>query len=349
MTMTVDENLEPLTIDPEESIRTALMRLNNTMALVQLVVDKEGRLIGMITDGDIRRALVGDVDLDSPVTECMNPHPVVAHEVAAAVKRMSQLNSQRRNVPIVDEAGRLKALVVDTGVAMTVATAMIMAGGFGKRMGSHTRSRPKPLALVRGRPILEHLIDRLAAFGVSDIHISAHYLKEQVENFVKTVESKARVHLVEEKTPLGTAGALGLLPDSVSGPLFVFNGDILTRADLSSMAEMHHLQGNDATIGAARYEVEVPYGVLTHTDDLRLTRIVEKPRHRHQVAAGLYILEPSIYRMATGREPIDMPDLLQQAMNRSYQIGIFPIHEYWLDIAQPSDLETAEADHPDWS
>ncbi len=349
MTMTVDEDLEPLTINPEESIRTALKRLNNTPALVQLVVDKEGSLIGMITDGDIRRALVGDADLDSPVTDCMNPHPVVAHDVASAVERMTQLNSQRRNVPIVDEAGRLKALVVDTGVTTAVPTALIMAGGFGKRMGGHTRSRPKPLALIRGRPILGHLIDRLAAFGVSDIHISVHYLKEQVEGFVKTVDSKARVHLVEENTPLGTAGALGLLPDSVAGPLFVFNGDILTRADLSSMAEMHHLQGNDATIGAARYEVEIPYGVLTHTDDLRLTHIVEKPRHRHQVAAGLYILEPSIYRMVTGREPIDMPDLLQDALNRSYRIGMFPIHEYWLDIAQPSDLETAEVDHPDWS
>lgn len=347
--MTVDEDLDPLTINPEESIRTALKRLNNTPALVQLVVDKEGSLIGMITDGDIRRALVGDADLDSPVTDCMNPHPVVAHDVASAVERMTQLNSQRRNVPIVDEAGRLKALVVDTGVTTAVPTALIMAGGFGKRMGVHTRSRPKPMALVRGRPILGHLIDRLAAFGVSDIHISVHYLKEQVEGFVKTVDSKARVHLVEEKTPLGTAGALGLLPDSVAGPLFVFNGDILTRADLSSMAEMHHLQGNDATIGAARYEVEIPYGVLTHTDDLRLTRIVEKPRYRHQVAAGLYILEPSIYRMVNGREPIDMPDLLQEALNLSYRIGMFPIHEYWLDIAQPSDLETAEVDHSDWS
>jgi len=336
--MIIERDLSGLSTTPDRTIREGLARINATPHLLQLIVDRDRILVGTLTDGDIRRALVKGFDLDSPIDVCMHHNPVVSNTIEHAFARLRMVEGRVRFVPVVDEGGRPVLVVIDSSRPSKVATAVIMAGGFGRRLREHTRETPKPLLSVRGRPILEQLIERLVSAGVCKIYIAVHYRKEQIEDFVSKLNTSAELQLIEETIPLGTAGALGLLPELPSSPLLLLNGDILTRTDFGAMMAFHQNSADDLTVGAARYEFEVPFGVIEHDGKGRLKNILEKPRHKHFVAAGIYILEPSVCSLVESDQRIDMPDLIKEALIKELRVGIFPIHEYWLDVGRPEDL-----------
>jgi len=346
--MIVDSQIGRLCISCRGSIKEALARINATTHLVQVVVDETNRIQGIVTDGDIRRALVSGAGLDSPVSECMQRSPVTARSAEDAIAILPDMGGRHPCVPVVDESGHFLSLVSESNETPGLETAVVMAGGFGKRLGDKTKSTPKPLIEVGGRPILWHILKDLQEHGVKRIFVSVHYLAEQICEFVDAVGLNVKIDILREETPLGTAGALSLIPEDVEGPLLIMNGDIVTRANFAALMIHHQLNQRDATIGAARYDQEVPFGVLEIDSNGNVSEIKEKPRYEHYISAGIYAIQPSIYRSLNKREHIDMPDLLRRSILNKQSVGLFPIHEYWLDLGRPNDLKLAESQSDSW-
>jgi dTDP-glucose pyrophosphorylase len=344
----IDKNIAPLIIRQDATIREALACINDTNHLLQLVVRENGSLIATVTDGDIRRALIEGADLDSSIDRCMHQQPICASSIEEGSLLLKEYSGHIHCVPVLDDQGCPTVLLTDTPVKAEVNQALILAGGFGTRLGERTRDTPKPLIKVAGRPIIDHLIMDLRDQGVSKFFIAAHYLSEKIEAYVETLPSDISAEVIVEESPLGTAGALGLFNERIDGPLLVCNGDIISRIDFVALANHHVKNNRHATIGAKLFEAEIPFGVLEHNDVGLVHEIIEKPRSNHFVSAGIYVLEPDVYRLVEPSVHNDMPTLLRLCISQGQQVGIFPLHEYWRDLGRPEDLRLAEEDKANW-
>lgn len=332
---------------PQATIREVLARIDASPHLFQIVVDEAGRLLGTVTDGDIRRAMLQGVGLDAPAGRCMQREPTVGHvgETVENQARLANLGSSRPFLPVVDENRVVRHILVG-GDGTGILTAIVMAGGPGTRLGERTRNTPKPLLPVGGRPILDHILGSLETSGIRRVMISVHYLADQIERFVAERPSKADVEIVREPNRLGTAGILGMLGDRAPRePFLVMNGDVLTKADLTALHEFHNRHRLDGTVVVARYEVDVPFGVVHHGADGLFAGIEEKPRIARYIAAGVYLLSPEFVSLVRPGQPLDMPELLNLGRDIGLRIGLFPIHEYWTDIGRPDDLAAADMAH----
>lgn len=345
-------DLQPLICKPEASVRYAMAQLTALSAgtQFQVVVDQAGRVAGTLTDGDLRRAILSGAGLDDPVGPCANAAPQLGR-VGAHVENERRLRALRGGVataflPIIDANGVLSAVLVD-GSDTPPFAALVMAGGFGRRLGERTRNTPKPLLPVGGKPILGHILDRLERAGAEQIYISVHYLADQIADFVKRRDNACIVELVAEEAPLGTAGALGLFRPPEEAPLLTLNGDVLTGVDLANVLSYHLERGLDGTIAVALHEVTIPFGVVESDGDGRFTRIVEKPTVSSFVSAGINVLNAPCRALVRPGERLDMPDLLARCAGAGCAMGVFPIHEYWTDVGRAQDLERADQEFSD--
>ena len=338
--------LGDLVCGPETPIREALARINGTVYLFQLVLDEAARLLGTVTDGDVRRGILGGVTLDDPIRACMKEDPLIGRVGADADNRKSlrSVGTSRAFLPLVDEDGIVREVVIAKDSGGAALRALVMAGGRGTRLGERTKNTPKPLIPVGDKPILEHVLERLEAAEVAPIHVAVHYLAEQIQEFLACRKSRTQVHVIHEEAPLGTAGAIARLPRG-DGPLLVLNGDILTRVDIQALSAFHDRHGYDATIAVAQHEVQISYGVVRHGDDGAFLGVEEKPSTTHFVAAGMYLLSPEITALVPPDRPMDMPELLNLSRSVGLRVGLFPIHEYWVDVGCPDDLAAAQEDH----
>ncbi len=328
------------------SIREAMQRIEACRRRVALVTASDGRLQGVVTDGDIRRGILDGMSLERPVTEVMNGDPVVAREGSDA-EHVAQLmrDNPIHNVPIVDAKGRVVRLeTVDDIVVPEERSApvVVMAGGLGTRLRPITDGQPKPLVEVEDGPILETLIKRLSAQGFRHVYLSVNYEAEMIEEyFGDGSEWGLQVEYLREEKRLGTAGPLGLLPERPSEPILVVNGDLLTTLNFGQLMDFHDEKSPIATMGVRRYRTEIPYGVA-EVDGHRITGLEEKPTEEYFVNAGIYVLEPE----ALGRIPdntfFDMPELFQLLLEEKRPVTAYPIEEYWRDIARQEDLQRAK-------
>tara|TARA_Y100001970_G_scaffold294127_1_gene447190 strand:- start:33820 stop:34884 length:1065 start_codon:yes stop_codon:yes gene_type:complete len=336
--------IEKLTCSPDSTVRSVLVRIDRSSPnLFQIVIDDMGRVIGTVTDGDVRRGMLAGVSLDDPIRSCMHHSPRVA--LQSDVDNNNVIIQSSFFLPVVDSHGQLTQVLTRNRHDSVIGRALVMAGGFGTRLGEKTKSRPKPLLEVGGKPILDYVLCQLEAAQISHIHIAVHYLGDQIENFILNRDNRSRIEIIKEVDPLGTAGALSKLPNSLDGPVLVINGDVITEVDLTSMGDFHFRHGYDGTVGAAPYEVNIPFGVLRHDKSGLLTSIEEKPTYQHLVAGGIYLVSPRIVGLITPGKPIDMPDILELAQQAGFRMGIFPVHEYWRDIGRPDDLCSADEEH----
>jgi dTDP-glucose pyrophosphorylase len=325
-------------------MREALERLNSgDLAYKFILVCEAGKLNGTVTDGDIRRALLRGVRIGDPVSQCMKYDPVVGHvsREADSMRMMREVASLRAFLPVVDDAGIVQFVLVGREEGLP-GTALIMAGGMGKRLGERTRNIPKPLLPVSGKPILGHILDRLENANVGSIYVSTNYLADKIDAFVATRAGHVPIELLTEREPLGTAGSIGLLPDPMPAPFIVINGDILTKLDFAVFQDFHSRHKNDATIAVAQHQVTVPYGVIRIDDEGQFFGIDEKPTLTQFVAAGIYLLSPEFRALIRSGERLDMPELIERGRRIGLKFGLFPIHEYWTDIGRPEDLENAQ-------
>lgn len=328
---------------PSLQIRYALQMFNSAAHQFLLVVGEDGGLLGTVTDGDIRRAILQGVTIDDPISDCMHREPTVGNvdrpEIHADLIRGLPF------LPVVDEKKRVTAVLLQLNTPVGLGDAVVMAGGMGKRLGSITERTPKPLLTVGGKPIIEHILGNLEAAGVERIWLTVNHLADQLRDFVEARDSVAEISLLEETSRLGTAGSLSLLPGELTRPVLVLNGDVLTHVDYRALETFHHRSSFDATIAVAHHRVQVPFGVVRHDKRGLFTEIEEKPVLNHFVAGGIYYLSPEVISLVPSGRRVDMPEVLNEAHGVGMRLGLFPIHEYWTDVGRPDDLKAAEIFH----
>ncbi len=345
-------NVEDAIVLPTWSIRRVMAQINRNGQGLALVVDEEGILLDTVTDGDIRRAVLGNTDLDTPVSVLLGrerlkgrKRPVTAPEGTKASELTSlMINLSIRHIPLVDSDGRL----IDVAVLGELAkeyelplTAVIMAGGYGTRLRPMTDDLPKSMLPVGDRPILEHIVERLRLAGIRRVNLSTHYKKEVIsQHFGDGRDFGVEIQYVEEDQPLGTAGALGLLDES-DEPLLIINGDILTQLDFQAMLSFHLEHRADMTVAVKQQEMQIPFGVV-ETDGALVTQISEKPAIRHFINAGIYLLSTAVRRYIPSGHRYDMPDLITRLIAEGRRVVGFPVLEYWIDVGQEEDYLRAQ-------
>ena len=346
------KNLDDYKIRLDTSIHDALKIINKGGGQIALVVDGEQKLLGTITDGDVRRGLLSGIDVQSPVSMIVNANPMKAkpsddRQFILSIMKQNKLHQ----IPIVDDAGYLLGLeTLDELVSPSRRENMVllMAGGLGSRLKPLTNECPKPMLRIGGRPILETIILNFINAGFKEFIISLNYKADMIrEYFADGHNLGASIQYVEEDASLGTAGSLRLLPEiQNSHSIIVMNGDVLTKVNLGHFLDFHASHHSKATMGVREYNFQVPYGVLK-LDHHRIAQIEEKPVHNFFVNAGIYVLDQDILACLPDEERFEMPDLFEHLMKVGHHTVAFPICEYWLDIGQPDNLKQAHGDFKD--
>lgn len=335
-----------LLVDPKDTLGQAVDVLNLGYKLA-LVVDKDGRLVGTVTDGDVRRGLIEFKNLNISIESIMNNNPLTAVK-GDTLESLSSVMTEKgvSAVPVLSNKGGVEDLLVAGAPAPLLDNPVfLMAGGFGTRLRPLTEDCPKPLLKVGEKPILETILESFIKAGFHNFYISTHYLPEMIRDyFGDGGEWGVKIQYVHESTPLGTGGAIGLLPDSLPDlPMIVMNGDILTKVNFLDLLSQHNEKKAIATMCVRDYEYQVPYGVVTCDGD-ELTGMIEKPSYSFFVNAGIYVLDRKLVNRVKEGARIDMPTLLSNAMSEVEKVSVFPLHEYWLDIGKKQDFEKANID-----
>ena len=333
-------------VNPSATFKKTIEILHSSGLRIALVVDEDNHLLGTVTDGDIRRALLNHKAMDVYVTEVMNREPMSASIKDEKGSILSHMRTHDLlHMPIIDDHGRLFDLktlhnLIDNERHDN--PVLLMAGGFGKRLSPLTNDVPKPLLRVGSKPILATILEQFIKNGFHDFFISTHYKAEMIRDYFGDGERwGVTIKYIHEDIPLGTAGAFGLLPDGIANlPIIMMNGDLLTKVDFGQLLEFHNNRKNLATICVSKYDIKVPYGVVDHEGDL-IKDIVEKPTHNFFINAGIYVLDPSIRKNVDKESYLDMPNLLKQQIKNGDNINMYPIHEYWLDIGRMDEYEEA--------
>lgn len=335
------------------TLREVIACIDRAAKGIALVVDEQNHLLATLTDGDLRRAVLSGVPLDLRVSSLLQElrsqgrlNPVT---LPAGVSREIILTEMKtrsvRQIPLVNEQGHVVELaVLEDLVAQPHAPvhAVVMAGGYGRRLLPLTADIPKPMLRVGDRPLIERLVQQLRDVGVARVNISTHYKAEQIATHFGNGEAFGiEVGYVSEERPLGTAGALSMVPGD--DPLLVINGDILTTLDFRALLSFHFEHDAAMTVAVREYGFNVPYGVVD-TDGLHVTAVTEKPTVKFFVNAGIYLVSPSARQFIPSREHFDMPQLITEVLKAGGKVISFPVWEYWLDIGRHEDYEQAQQD-----
>lgn len=341
--------IDKMIINEKASIKEALSVIDKGSIRMAIVVDKSNKLLGTLSDGDVRRGLLRNYSLEDKIEDLYFSSPVVALHTDSKEKIIQKaIKNQLYQIPIVDEERHL----VDVLELLSVLKkrrkrnrVILMAGGLGTRLRPLTENIPKPLLKVGNRPILETIIKNFASQGFENITISLNYKAEMIREYFKDGSSLGvNIDYIEENTRLGTAGALSLLDKKIEEPFFVMNADLLTDVDFTSLLDFHFHGNSSATMCVRDYEYQVPYGVI-QTRNEQITSIIEKPIEKFFVNAGIYVLSPSIFEFIPKNEFFDMPTLFNILIEKQKKVLSFPIHEYWLDIGKMGDFEQAQIEY----
>ncbi|MEI7818264.1 MAG: nucleotidyltransferase family protein, partial [Desulfuromonadales bacterium] len=328
-------------ISPETPIIKAIGIIDAGSLQIALVVDASNRLVGTVSDGDVRRAILKGISLDRPVKEIMFTEPTVAspresRDEIVTTMRMKQL----RQIPLLDKDGCVIGLDLWDDLINLQARdniVVLMAGGLGTRLGELTKNCPKPLLRVGNKPVLETILENCIEYAFKRFYISVNYKADMVkEYFGDGSRWGVEIKYLEEKKRLGTAGALGQLPEIPTEPVLVMNADVLTKINFKHLMEFHEEHNSVATMCVRDYEFQVPFGVV-QLDHHRLKNIMEKPVHQFFVNAGIYVLNPEAVSMVPTDEYSDMPALFDTLLQNQLETTAFPIHEYWVDIGHKDD------------
>lgn len=332
-------------IQSDQTIRHAMECIDSNWREVSLVSDSEQRIIGVITDGDIRRGLLRGLTMDSPATEIMTK---TFFSVGPDADRTTVLDIMKsrsiRHVPVLDAQGKLIGIhfleeLLGTSVKPNIA--VIMAGGKGTRLRPLTENCPKPMIPVAGRPILERVILHLVGYGIRKIYLSINYLGDMIEQYFGDGSAfGCSIQYLREEKYLGTGGPLSLLPEQPKHPLIVMNGDQVTQVNIARLLEFHEKEKVEATIAIRPYQVEIPFGVIRKNGN-RLVEIQEKPASNHLISVGMYVLNPSVLTFVPKNEEFPITDLFDVLLERNIPVGVHFVEEEWIDVGRLEDLKKA--------
>ena len=330
------------------TVKSVVENLTNSGLRLSLVVSSDGALLGIVSDGDIRRGLLAGEGLESSATAVMNRSFAFAPSETAVSELLRIVRSREvTHLPLVDKEGKLAGLFIDQPDGEAAArgnTVVIMAGGMGMRLRPLTANTPKPMLTVGGKPMMQHTIESLRAEGFVDFVLAINYLGDQIEQyFGDGSRLGVCITYVREELPLGTGGALSLLEGAFTSPIVLINGDVLLSARLTEMLSYHHSHSADITVGVKVLDTQIPFGVMK-LEGNQIVAMLEKPVYRDFVNAGVYVLEPSVVRALAPAVRLDMPDLVAEWLGRR-KVFAYPMHESWRDLGRPEDLEVARRDY----
>lgn len=328
-------------VSPDTNIVETLKVIDESAIEIALVVDENKKLLGTVTDGDIRRGLIKGAALSSPIYDLMNKFPITARTNATNDELLfMMLNKSIKHLPIVDKDNRPIRLVQMKDLikqAKKPNVAVIMAGGRGSRLGELTKNLPKPMLPVGGKPIIANIAEQLCKHGFVKIYISVNYKADIiVEYFKNNPVQNADISFLHENKMLGTAGSIAMLPNSMTEPFIVVNGDILSAINYENLLDFHIRNKSGITVCAREFSFQIPYGVLK-INGSKLTAIEEKPFHSIFINAGVYVMNPEIIKLIKPEEPLDMPNLIKEAADAKLDVSCFPLSDFWLDIGTPAD------------
>ncbi len=338
---------EKALIGPEATFRDALVSIDSTGAGMALIVDGERRLLGVLSDGDLRRALIRGAGLEDAALTGANREPfcIDQHQDRAATLAMLRAHGLRQ-LPVLDAGRRVVGLTTVSdflNIPIRGNPVVIMAGGKGERLAELTRDTPKPMLKVGPRPILDTIVGNLSAQGFRNFWLAVNYKAEQIErHFGDGSALGLDIRYLRETKPLGTCGALALLPPQ-DLPLIVTNGDVLAKVDYGHVLESHLEAGADATVVVRDYEMQVPFGVI-NAEAGRILRIDEKPTQNYTISAGAYVLSPAALRRVPTDAYYDMPSLIADLIAAGLSVRQQRAEGYWMDIGRPPDYAQANAD-----
>ena len=335
-------NWRDLRVDATATVRETMKVIDRSRVGLALVVEGE-RLLGTVTDGDVRRAILREVPLEAPVREVMYRDFVfLPHGSPEAVARELMQARQIKQVPVLAADGTVVGLYYLPDLLVPSPRpnwVVIMAGGQGRRLRPLTEETPKPMLPVGGQPLLEVIIRRLVDHGFRRLFLSVHYRSDQIEaHFGDGARFNSHIEYLREDRPLDTGGALALLPERPAAPVLVVNGDVVTDVNFSALLDYHAQHGGAATLCVREYTSEIPYGVLKCRGDL-VEAFEEKPVQRLLINAGIYVVEPRLLSHLPAGEAWPLPRLVTDAIAAGERIAAFVVHEQWLDIGHPADYE----------
>lgn len=337
-------------VAPELPVIEAIKVLDKGALQILLVVAEDNRLLGTVTDGDIRRGILHGLDLNSPIATAMNANPVSIGDDASWDRARTLMRARSIHcLPVLDANGIVVGLKTETrllwqGVEDTIV--VLMAGGLGMRLRPLTESIPKPLLSINGKPMLEHIIRRFAEQGFRRFFLSVNYRGEMIkDHFGDGASFGVDIAYVEESKRLGTGGALSLIPpDRLSENIIVMNGDLLTTLNFRHFLDFHRGSGGGATMAVREYVFRVPYGVV-RVEEERFVDMVEKPAHAFFVNAGIYAIQRDRLALVPKDEFFDLPDLFAALKAKGEKLAVFPLREDWRDIGSREDYEEVMQQH----
>jgi len=335
-------------LTPGMTVRKCIEVIDRNKHGIALVVDAGGRLVGTVTDGDIRRFTLANRSLDELVESVMWQKPLSASADASEAEIRELMHKKLvRNIPLVDNDGRPVGIVNVTdliGEDDGVHLAVVMVGGKGKRLMPLTETTPKPMVLVADKPILESIILSLKEAGIRRIYLAINHMGDIIEQYFGDGSSfGVEISYLREQEKLGTVGALSLLPELPTTPILVMNGDVVTKTKLLRLLDYHKHHRCVMTVAATRYSFEIPLGVLDVKGHY-LLGLCEKPQQHFLCNAGIYMINPEVVSLIPSSVEYNTTDLIEELVRKGLPVTTFPIHEYWVDVGQVEDLKRARKD-----
>lgn len=342
----MSHNWKKILVSPESSIQKVLKIIDKEALKLALVVDANRCLLGTVSDGDVRRALINEQPLDTPVSEIMFTTPTILTVDTPKSKVLSLMDEKELfSIPIVKDGIVVGLETIHQVIHKNTYDnpVFLMAGGFGTRLRPLTDNCPKPLLKVGDKPILETVLLSFVKAGFHRFYISTHYLPEMIMDYFGNGEKwGVTIEYIHEPTPLGTGGALGLLPKDLPNlPIIVMNGDVLTKINFEELLHFHNEKDANATICVREYEYQIPFGVIESKGN-QIIGMIEKPTQCFHVNAGIYVINKNLIDSVKENEMIDMPTFLEKHLNN--KVMMYPFHEYWLDIGRMDDFKRAQVD-----
>ncbi len=343
------KHFKNILLKPTATIKEALRVIDIGAIQIALVVDKDERLLGTLTDGDIRRGLLHNLTLDDSIETIIFRSPTVC-TIKDTKEKILDIAVAKKiyQIPIVDNDNKLVGIEeVDELLKQKPKTnkVVLMVGGLGTRLRPLTENTPKPMLKVGHRPILETIILNFKKYGFVNIVLCVSYKSEIIEEYFKDgANFGVCIEYVHENKRMGTVGAISLARDKIKEAFFVMNGDLLTNINFEYMMQYHLSNNSKATMGVREYDFQVPYGVVS-VDGKNILSIEEKPWHKFFVSGGVYVLDPQVLDLVPDDEFYDMPALFEKIIQNKLKSITFPIHEYWLDIGRIEEFERANDEY----
>lgn len=343
------KNIDDIIVQESSSIFEVLQIIDRSSKQLAIVVDDKKRLLGTISDGDIRRALLKNISLKESVKNVYFKTPTVANVNNSKEEIINICKTKKiHQIPIIDNNGNLVGLeILDELISKENKPnkVILMVGGLGTRLRPLTENTPKPMLKVGDKPILQTIVEKFAEYGYTNIIMCLNYKSHIIQDYFKDGRKfGVNIEYILEKQRMGTAGALSLLKEKPTEPFFVMNGDLLTNINFEHLHDFHISNDSMGTMCVREYDFQVPYGVV-NIDGSNILSIEEKPLHKFFVSAGIYMLSPDVLKYIPKNEFYDMPILFEKLISENKNTISFPLREYWLDIGRLEEYKRANEEY----